>query len=98
MAVQLHVSTQVKKWFQGNLEKDVKSLEELHHCCLHAVCSVSGVSYVLYFLPLGVYTPEHTGQSEINVMSLGNTQEMIYFIVLSPADNCFATVPQMRKL
>lgn len=36
--------------------------------------------------------------SEINVLSLGNTQEMVSFIVLSSPDNCFATVPQIRKL
>lgn len=46
----------------------------------------------------GLQSCKHTGQSEINVLSLGNTQEMVSFIVLSPADNCFATVPQMRKL
>lgn len=73
--------------------------EELH---ITMACILSAVSWCELCSILSTITSshscEHTGQSEINVLSLGNTQEMVSFIVLSPADNCFATVPQMRKL
>lgn len=76
--------------------------EELHNtallwpaCCLQCEwCELCSILSTITSL----HSCEHTGQSEINVLSLGNTQEMVSFIVLSPADNCFATVPQMRKL
>lgn len=64
-------------------------------CCLQCEwCELCSILSTIRSL----HSYEHTGQSEINVLSLGNTQEMVSFIVLSPADNCFATVPQMRKL
>lgn len=40
-----------------------------------------------------LHISEHSGQSEINVLSLGSTQEIACFIVLSCANNCFATGP-----
>lgn len=84
------------------LRKEDKKFEELHTtalllpaCCLRfewcELCSTLSTIRSLH-------SYERTGQSEINVLSLGNTQEMVSFIVLSPADNCFATFPQMRKL
>ena len=39
----------------------------------------------------GLHSYEHAGQSEINVWSLGNTWELVSFIVLSPTDNCSPT-------
>lgn len=44
-----------------------------------------------------LHSREHAGQSEINALSLGNTQELVSFIVLFSADNCFAAVPQNDK-
>lgn len=44
-----------------------------------------------------LHSREHAGQSEINALSLGNTQELVSLIVLSSADNCFAAVPQNDK-
>lgn len=64
------------------------------HYCLH--CEWCELCSMLSTI-MSLHSSEHIGQSEINVLSLGNTQEVVSFIVLSPADNCFAVVSQMRK-
>lgn len=63
------------------------SLKECEWCEL---CS-------LFSTITSLHSCEHAGQSEINVLSLGNTQELVSFIVLSSVDNCFAAVPQNDK-
>ena len=86
----------------SKLRKRGKKFEEVHSaalllpaCCLQCEwCELCSILSTIRSL----HSYEHTGQSEINVLSLGNTQEMVSFIVLSLADNCFATAPQMRKL
>lgn len=64
-----------------------------HYCLLCEWCELWSMLSTI----MSLHSSEHIGQSEINVLSLGNTQEVVSFIVLSPADNCFAIVSQMRK-
>lgn len=87
---------------QGSSEKRVRGFEGLHttalqlpECCLQLE---GGELCPILSTIRSLHSYEHTGQSEINVMSLGNTQEMLSFIALSPVDNCFAPFLQMRKL
>lgn len=62
------------------------------------VWSASSVSFVLYFLSLQVYTCMCTVDKVKEMfLSLGNTQEMVSFIISSRADNCSATGAQMWK-
>lgn len=67
-----------------------------------AGCSVTEACECCELCPIlstitSLHSCEHAGQSEINVLSLGNTQELVSFIVLSSVDNCFAAVLQNDK-
>lgn len=81
------------------LIKRIKKCCELHSTAfLLPACCLQFELFPILSTTGSLYSHEHTRQSEINVLSLGNTQEMVSFIVLSPSDNCFAMAPQMRKL
>lgn len=85
--------------FWKSLSKRVKKCWELHSTAfLLPACCMKFELFPILSTNGSLHSHEHSRQSEINVLSLGNTQEMVSFIVLSPTDNCFAMVPQMRKL
>lgn len=83
----------------SKLIKRVRGLKncmlQLPECCLQLewgeLCSIfSTVS--------SLHSYGHTGQSEVNVLSLGNTPEMLSFIALSPVDNCFCSIPPKEEI